>query len=376
MEISDIRTIRFSCESHIDPDEKGHGHPGEPRESTRTITHVVVDGGPDGYCRGGHEAANEFAKKHLVGENPLYREKLWQLLCRAERLNKGTLTDKRVAPIDCALWDIAGKDAGLPVYQLIGAARDSVPAYGSTMVGDDDPDGLGSPEAYADFAEELVEEGYQAVKLHTWMPPFGDDPEQDIAACRAVRERVGDDIDLMLDAHHFYSRSEAKKIGKALEDLDFRWIEEPMDEHSMSSYEWLSNELDIAVVGPETAEGRMHTRAEWIKRDIADIIRVGVYDVGGITPALKAVGLCESFNIECEIHGRDAPNLQLLGTMAFPGRYYERGLLHPKHDYETYFPGLEHPPDEIDENGVVKLPQTPGLGYAFDWDYIDANRVE
>lgn len=243
------------------------------------------------------------------------------------------------------------------------------------MVGDDDPDGLGSPEAYADFAEELVAEGYQAVKLHTWMPPFGDDPEQDIAACRAVRERVGDGIDLMLDAHHFYSRSEAKKIGKALEDLDFRWIEEPMDEHSMSSYEWLSNELDIAVVGPETAEGRMHTRAEWIKRDIADIIRVGVYDVGGLTPALKAVGLCESFNIECEIHGRDAPNLQLLGTMAFPGRYYERGLLHPKHDYETYFPGLEHPPDEIDDNGVVELPKTPGLGYAFDWDYIDANRV-
>ncbi|EMA59719.1 enolase C-terminal domain-like protein [Halorubrum lipolyticum] len=376
MEITDIRTIRFRCASHVDPDEKGHGHPGEPRESTRTVTRVVVDGGPDGYCRGGHEAANEFAKKHLVGENPLYREKLWQLLCRAERLNKGTLTDKRVAAIDCALWDAAGKQAGLPVYQLVGAARDSVPAYGSTMVGDDDPDGLGSPEAYADFAAELVDEGYEAVKLHTWMPPFGDDPERDIAACRAVRERVGDDVDLMLDAHHFYSRSEAKTIGRALEDLDFRWIEEPMDEHSMSSYEWLSNELDIAVVGPETAEGRMHTRAEWIKRDIADIIRVGVYDVGGITPALKAVGLCESFNIECEIHGRGAPNLHLLGTMASPGRYYERGLLHPKHDYETYFPGLEHPPDEIDENGAVALSQTPGLGYAFDWDYIDANRVE
>jgi L-alanine-DL-glutamate epimerase-like enolase superfamily enzyme len=98
--------------------------------------------------------------------------------------------------------------------------------------------------------------------------------------CRAVREAVGPDVDLMLDSHHCYTRTEAKRIG----DMNFRWFEEPMDEHSMSAYEWLSNEVDVPILGPETAEGKHQTRAEWAKRGIADIGRVGVFDVGGTRP--------------------------------------------------------------------------------------------
>ena len=156
------------------------------------------------------------------------------------------------------------------------------------MVGDGDPDGLGTPQAYADFAVELVDQGYRAVKLHTWMPPYDADPDRVIEACRVVRETVGPEVDLILDSHHYYSRTEAQRIGRALSDLDFKWFEEPMDEHSMSSYEWLTGTVDVPVVGPETAEGQMYTRAEWIKRDVADISRVGVNDVGGLTPAIRS----------------------------------------------------------------------------------------
>jgi L-alanine-DL-glutamate epimerase-like enolase superfamily enzyme len=376
MEIRDIETISFTYESRKVRDEKGHSHPGEPHEAVGTITRVVTDEGIDGHAVGGSEAANRVALRHLEGENPLERERLWQRLDRTQRLRRGTLDDASIAAIDCALWDFAGKYVDLPVYRLLGGHRDRVPAYGSTMVGDDDPEGLGTPEAYADFAADLVDRGYPAVKLHTWMPPYSADPERDIEACRAVRERVGPDVDLMLDAHHYYSRTEARTLGAALEELDFLWIEEPMDEHSMSSYEWLTGELDIPVIGPETAEGKMQTRAEWIKRGIADISRVGVTDVGGITPALKTINLCEAFGVECELHGGNAGNLHLLGAMTFPGRYYERGLLHPEYDYEAATPWLETAIDPLDDDGHVPLPEGPGLGYDFDWEFVEANRID
>ncbi|QLG28831.1 enolase [Halorarum halophilum] len=376
MEISDIETIRFTYRSGRVRDGKGHSHPGAPHETVGSITRVVVDGGPDGYCTGGDRRANELAAEYLRGEDPLERERLWQRLNRSQRLHKGTFSDSNVSRIDCALWDVAGKHFDVPVYRLLGGHREHVPAYGSTMVGDDDPDGLGTPEAYAAFATDLLDEGYGAIKLHTWMPPYDADPDRVVEACRAVRDAVGPDVELMLDSHHFYSRTEAKRIGRALAELDFRWFEEPMDEHSMSSYEWLTRNVDVPVVGPETAEGQMYTRAEWIKRGIADISRVGVADVGGLTPAIKTVHLCESFNVPCEVHGGNAPNLHLLGAMANPGEYYERGLLHPKYEYDEATPWLTDPVDPLGEDGTVRVPQEPGLGYSFDWDFVEANRVE
>ncbi|MFB6219051.1 MAG: enolase C-terminal domain-like protein [Halobacteriaceae archaeon] len=376
MEIQDVEAIQFTYDSHTTSDEKGHGHPAdEPVEAVGTITRVVTDEG-EGVCVGGHPETADAAAAHLIGEHPLERERLWTELKRASRINSNALADGRLAAVDCALWDFAGRYLDQPVYRLLGGGDERVPAYGSTMVGDDDPDGLGTPGAYADFAADLVDRGYPAIKLHTWMPPFSEDPERDLAAARAVREAVGPDVDLMVDAHHWYTRQEARRLGEGLDELDYRWIEEPMDEHSMSSYEWLTDELDIAVIGPETAEGGAQTRAEWIKRGIADISRVGVFDVGGITPAWKTVGLCESFGVQCEVHGGGPPNLHLVSAMPIDGEYYERGLLHPDYDYERPPDYLDSIPDPMDDDGRVAVPQEPGLGYDIDWEYVESNRID
>jgi L-alanine-DL-glutamate epimerase-like enolase superfamily enzyme len=243
------------------------------------------------------------------------------------------------------------------------------------MCGDDIPGGLDTPEAYAEFAAACQARGYSGFKLHTWMSPYGPNLERDIAACRAVRERVGPAMRLMLDPHHFYSRAEARYLGRALEELGFWWLEEPMDEHSTSSYVWLSRELDLPIVGPETAAGQMYTRAEWIARGASDISRVGVFDVGGITPAMKTVHLCEAFNVAVEVHGGGAANLAVLGAMATPGEFYERGLLHPLVDYEAETPWLREPIDPLDADGNVPVPQKPGLGEALDWDFIGEQTV-
>ena len=115
--------------------------------------------------------------------------------------------------------------------------------------------------------------------------------------------------------------------GKELEKLNFHWMEEPMDESSMSSYIWLSDQLDLPILGPETMQGKLATRAEWITNNACDILRGGVGDVGGLTPLMKIIHLAESFNMALEVHGGGAGNLHALLSMAIPGELYERGLL-------------------------------------------------
>jgi len=378
MKIADVVTERFTYKSRVVRDSEGHTHPGPEHDATQSLLRIVTDEGVEGICFGGSREAVQVVRPALVGEDPLYRERIWQRLKEWQRLHLGVLSDRFLAVIDVALWDLAGRYFNQPVYRLLGGYRDRVKAYASTMCGDELKGGLDTPEAYADFAEKCKKRGYKAFKLHTWMPPiaWAPDPKRDVAACRAVRERVGEDMHLMLDCFHYYSREDALYIGKELEKLNYYWFEEPMDEHSISSYVWLTEQLSIPVVGPETAEGKMHTRAEWIVRGASDISRGGVGDVGGITPLMKTAHLCESFGVRMEVHGGGPGNLHALCAMGIPGEYYERGLLHPFLDYEAPAPWLNALADPMDEEGYVRVSQRPGLGWDINLDYIRAHALK
>ncbi len=375
MKITDVKIERFRYRTKSTSDSEGHQHPGQEHDATQTLVTIITEEGFQGYCFGGQtDIIMRLFRPMLLGEDPLYRERIWQKL--AERTQRAAGADRALAAIDMALWDLAGRMLNLPVYKLLGAYRDKVLAYASTMCGDEMEGGLNTPEAYADFAEKCRERGYKALKLHTWMPPMkgAPDPKRDVAACRAVRERVGPDMALMLDSYHNYTREESLFLGRELEKLNFTWLEEPMNEYSISSYVWLTEQLDIPVLGPETAIGRVQTRAEWIMNKAADIIRAGVGDVGGITPVMKAASLAESFGLSIEIHGGGPGNLQALGAIS-NGKYYERGLLHPFIDYEVPPPYLNSICDRMDEEGCVHLPQESGLGLDINFDYIEANRI-
>lgn len=374
MKIVDLELIRFTYRSCQVRDAEGHGHPGPEHDATAGLFRILTDEGVDGIATGGSPAMLETARELLIGQDPLYRERIWQRMRQFQRILGPALADGVMGTIDLALWDLAGKAANMPVYKLLGAYRDMVPAYASTMCGDDILGGLNTPEAYADFAEACMAQGFKAFKLHTWMAPLGPDAKHDVAACAAVRERVGSGVDLMLDCHHDYSRTEALYIGRALEELGYHWFEEPMSEHSMSSYIWLSEQLDIPVVGPETAGGLIYNRAEWIANRASDISR---YDVGlgGLTPLMKCIHLCEAHGMALEVHGGGHGNLHALGAMGIPGEYYELGLLHPHYDYEHAQPWLRTRVDGIDAEGNVHLPQAPGLGWDLDWDFVRRNRI-
>lgn len=381
MKIERVQGTVFDYLSKRCTDSAGHSHPGPEQRAKLAMLTITTDDGQRGHAFGPVEVIRPhvleaFARKVLIGQDPFDRERLWQDLEHWQRGSAGQLTDRALAVIEQALWDLAGRALGVPVYKLLGAYRDKVPAYGSTMCGDQLPGGLATPEDYAAFAEQLVARGYKAIKLHTWMPPvsFAPSVAMDIKACAAVREAVGPDIDLMLDGYHWYSRTDALTIGRALEKLNFAWFEEMMNEQSIASYAWLADQLDIPIVGPESISGKHHSRADWAKAGACDILRAGVPGVGGIGPTLKVAALADAFGMNCEVHGNGAANLAV--TAAIKNcRWYERGLLHPFLDYDEVPAYLNSLPDRMDGEGYVHLSQQPGLGEDINFAYIEANTL-
>lgn len=382
MKIEKISVDVFTYPARLTRDTAGHAHPGPEKMVKQAMLRILADDGTEGYAFGPQEVIRShiiesFARKVLIGQNAFDREKIWHELAHWQRGSASQLTDRALALIEQALWDLAGRKLGLPVHKLIGGFRDKVPAYGSTMCGDDLPGGLSTPDEYARFAEKLVARGYKAIKLHTWMPPisFAPNPKMDVQACAAVREAVGPDIALMIDGYHWYSRTEALYIGRELEKLDFAWFEEPMEEESAESYAWLAAQLDIPVLGPESLPGKFLSRASWVKNDVCDILRAGVAGVGGIGSCLKVAHLAESFGMNCEVHGNGAANLNVVGAIKNCD-WYERGLLHPFLDYDEVPAYLNSIIDPMDNEGFVHLPTLPGLGEDINFAYIEANTVE
>jgi L-alanine-DL-glutamate epimerase-like enolase superfamily enzyme len=379
MKIASVTTQRFRYRSKTVRDSEGHGHPGDEHDATQALLTITTDDGASGHCFGAisESVLDDSVRPVLLGENPFYRERMWHALKERQRLNLSTMPDRVLTTVDLALWDLAGQILGQPVHHLLGASRDKVPAYASTMVGDDLAGGLDTPEAYASFAIRCKERGYPAFKLHTWQPPYEGAPsvKRDLAACAAVRKALGSETPLMLDPYHYYTRLEALELAKGLESLGFLWMEEPMDEHSMSSFVWLCEQTSLPICGPETAEGKMYARAEWIRAGACDMVRGGVGDVGGLTPLMKIAHLAEAFGMQMEVHGGGVGNLHALCAMGTPGQYYERGLLHPFIDYDAAPAWLKEPVDPMDNEGYVHVSSRPGLGMDINFDYIRANAV-
>ena len=383
MKIEEVRARVFTYKTNKVQDTDGHTHPGPVRDTRGALLTIRTDEGDEGHIVTAPYTVQEdvldaFVRPILVGADPMDRERLWQAMYKWQRGSGGRLTDRILAAVELALWDLAGKVYEEPVYKLLGGYRDRILAYASTMCGDDMEGGLATPEDYARFAEWCVKvRGYKALKLHTWMPPIPGAPDvrMDYMACAAVREAVGPDVHLMLDPNHWYSRQDTLWLGRRLEELDFLWMEEPMEEASLSSYVWLCQNLTLPILGPESMAGKHHTRAEWAAHGACDLLRTGVWDVGGIGPSMKIAHLAESFNMTCEIHGTGAGNLALCGAI-MNTTFYERGLLHPFIDYDTPPAYLNRIDDEMDEDGYVHLRNEPGLGQDINFDYVDENLIK
>src|ERR1700730_16571199 len=379
MKIAAVGVQRFRFRSNGVRDSDGHGHPGPEQDAVQSLLTITTDDGASGHYFGGVSAGaiEQIVAPMLIGEDPFYRERIWHALKERQRLHLSTLPDRVLTAVDLALWDLAGQVLGQPVHRLLGAARDKVPAYASTMVGDDLEGGLDTPESYARFALACKARGYPAFKLHTWQPPIPGAPsvKRDLAACAAVRAALGPDVPLMLDPFHYYSRLEALELARGLEALNFLWMEKAMDDQANITVVLLGEQTSAAICGPETAEGKMYARAEWIKAGACDMVRGGVGDVGGLTPLMKIAHLAEAFGLHMEVHGGGVGNLHVLCAMGSPGQFYERGLLHPFVDYDSPPPWLNESGAPMDAEGNVAVSLKPGLGMDINFDYIRDNSL-
>ena len=235
--ITKIEIHTYECErENLGKDYNGFNlvyEPGNRVKSQGSILRIETDQGIVGEYAGGSGA--EFSTlptfvHFLIGRSALQRELFYTEVRRALR----QVARIGFAPVDIALWDIAGKLYDQPIYKMLGGYKDSVPCYASTYHGDHQPDGLSSPEAFADFAEHCLELGYPAFKIHGW----GRAPvSQEVANVHAVGKRVGDKMDLMLDpACELMTFGDAVKVGWACDENRFFWYEDPYRDGGISQF--------------------------------------------------------------------------------------------------------------------------------------------
>lgn len=324
------------------------GLPGSEPASTTGWLVLTTDEGHKGYayCRRGNilaDVVDRRIREELVGADPLRREWLWHRMWELDRIEEFPLYIQGV--IDDALWDLAGKIAGLPVHELIGSFRSAIPAYASTVTFD-------SIAEYLDVADQCLELGYPAIKLHAW-----GDVRQDAKLCAALREHVGDDVPLMYDGSAGFDLADAIYLGKVLSEAGYAWYEEPMREFSVSAYRMLAERVDVPLLVAETSDGAHMNTADFIASGCATAVRTGTTFKGGLTGALRIAHLADSYLMRAEVHGGGLPNTNL--CMAIPNTTYYESLVASN-------PVVRAP--EVDAAGLVHAPTGPGMGYENAWN--------
>jgi L-alanine-DL-glutamate epimerase-like enolase superfamily enzyme len=378
-EITRIESTEFSYPLE-DVGTDGHGfnlvyEPGTTTERKLFALRIHTDEGIAGEYVGGNSPGaaqvNMFAD-YLVGEDPLRRERHWSELKRALR----KYDRMGIGPVDIALWDFAGKYYDAPIHELLGTYRETFPAYASTYHADTNG-GLDSPEAFADFAERCLEEGFQGFKIHGW---GGGDDERDVdrevELVHAVGERVGDEMDLMNDpACELETFHDALRVGRACDEHDFMWLEDPYRDGGISQHghRKLAGKLDTPILQTEHVRG-LEVKSDFAASESTDFLRADPEYDGGITGAMKVARVAEGFGIDVEFHA-PGPAQRHCVAATRNTNYYELALVHP-HCPNTMPPvyegGYSDLMADIDE-GTVRVPDGPGLGVEYDWDYIEAN---
>ena len=313
----------------------------------------------------------------ILGDDPLDRDVIWHKIYNLMRDHgqKG-MPLQSLSGVDIALWDIAGKVAGLPLHKLIGGAhRTRVQAYGYGM--------MLKRESAADHRARFVDEaaaikgmGFAAVKMK-----LGLGPRDDVKLAEAVREGVGPGFRFMADANHCYTTSDAFYVGRALDELDAYWFEEPVAPEDLDGYRELRAGLKVNISGGEAEFNRWGWRSILENRGL-DIAQPEVCALGGISEYLRVLALCHAHFTPVINHVWGsaiamATNLQLLAAMPpLPGGLFPWEPLLEFDTTDNKFRD-ELLTEPLDIQGQVKasggyaaVPDGPGLGIEPDRDFI------
>ncbi|MFV1635796.1 MULTISPECIES: mandelate racemase/muconate lactonizing enzyme family protein [Phaeobacter] len=313
----------------------------------------------------------------VLGMDPLDRDVVWHKAYNLMRDHgqKG-MPLQSLSGVDIALWDIAGKVAGLPLYQLIGGAhRDRIDVYGyGMMLRPESADSLVA--RFTDEAAAIKDMGFKATKMKV-----GLGPKDDVRLIEAVRRGVGDDYRLMIDANHAYTTHDAFYVGRAMEEFDPYWFEEPVAPEDLDGYRELRQGLRVNISGGEAEFNRWGWRALLESRGL-DIAQPEVCALGGISEYLRVLALCHAHFTPVVNHVWGsavavATNMHLLAAMPpLPGGLFPwEPMLEFDTTHNTFRDELLTKPLDIQgqvaaSGGQVAIPDGPGIGVTPDRDFI------
>jgi L-alanine-DL-glutamate epimerase-like enolase superfamily enzyme len=307
----------------------------------------------------------------VLGEDAEEREAIYNKL---KRLHRHYMAIGHSA-LDIALWDLAGKAVGRPVWRLLGGYRQRLPTYASTLNGGRDGI-LDSIEAYADFAAACLDMGYKGYKVHGWGEG---DPKEEAANLLACAERVGGRMALMYDAaSELQTFADAVYVGKACDEGGYLWYEDPFMDAGWSPHaaRQLKQLIKTPLMLTEHVRG-LENKAAWIGERATDYLRADPdYDMG-ITGTMKVAHLAEAFGLDCEIHAAGPAQRHCMAAMR-NSSWYELSLVAPgvaNPVPPVFGSGYSDALEDIGADGCMPVPDGPGIGVEYDWDYIAANRT-
>ena len=303
----------------------------------------------------------------LIGEDALARERIWETIYRAtfQHGRKGVAISA-LSGLDIALWDIAGQVAGQPIYKLLGAAHDSLPAYGSAGFYEE---GKGLKELRAEI-EGLMEQGFRSVKMKIGYLSL----EEDFERIRAVRETLPSGAGLMVDANRSYTPKTAIQVAKRLADLDVLFFEEPTNPDDLEGAALVGAGSPIPIAGYETEYTRYGYR-ELILRRAVDIVQPNVTWCGGISEGKKIGTLAAAFHLGCVPHTFGSP-LTLIANLHLGASLPNASAVEFDRTPNPLMRELLEEPPAIDAESRVHLPTGPGLGVKLNAKAVEKGRLD
>lgn len=349
------------------------------------VVEVITDEGITGWgeslCHGLQppaiaEAIVQSALKPIViGQDPFDVDVLWERMYNLTRPfgQKGAVPNA-ISAVDIAIWDCLGRAMNKPVCKLLGGAyRNEITPYATGFYRVKNKK---YPEAAVEEAKLHLSKGFNAMKLK-----IGFGVEEDVRYIWKIREELGPNVRLMLDANHAYNVSSARKILKAVEDADIFWFEEPISPEDIDGYRELKNLTNIYMAAGENEFTKIGFR-EWVSRRAVDVLQPDLCSAGGFTECRKISALAQAWHMMLIPHvwGSGiglAASLQFLATV--PPAPLALNPIEPMLEYDQ----SSHPfrQDLIFnainiENGIVKIPDAPGIGVEINREIIERYEVK
>lgn len=320
----------------------GGGAPGMTYLEIKTDQGIVGRSIPAGYT----DLIESRLGRVIRGENPFYVERIWDKMYRSWRkpVAKGLMI-RCIGAVDLAIWDIIGKALDMPVYRVLGGFADKIRVYAAGGYYEEG-------KTIADLVREMesyIEQGFRAVKMKVGGESFRNDVER----VRAVRQALGPDIDLLIDANNKWNAYEAIRFGRAVEQYEPFWFEEPVEPDDFVGCAEVRQALDIPIVAGENEFTRWGCR-DLLEARAADILNLDTVLAGGATEYRKIAALASAHHVPVAPHGNPFMAAHVLGATS-------NALI-----METY-PGVQsqyNPVLPLFEvvDGYITVPTKPGLG--------------